>query len=411
MITQTLSLYKRSFTGLSRETWLLSFIMLINRSGTMVVPFMTLYLTSAEMGRSLSEAGVVMGLFGLGAMVGAFFGGKFSDRVGFYNIQLFALVVGGILFIMLGQLRSYPLICLFTFILSMVNEAFRPANSSAIAFYSKPENRTRSYSLNRLAINLGWAFGASLGGFIASRNYTLLFWVDGLTNILAAVLMLLFLRQGKASRAHAARQKEAEPGNSAYRDKNYIIFIALAALFAICFFQMFSTVPKHMRDNMGLNEQFIGQVMALNGILIVAIEMVLIYKLEGRRSNLHYIIAGVLTCAVGFLSLLVPGNARAIALIMILFITIGEVLAMPFMNSYWVSRSNERNRGQYAALYSICWAGAQAFGPFIFSILADRCGFNTLFVAMGILTAISAAGFYLLYKAEHKAVIGGEDRS
>jgi predicted MFS family arabinose efflux permease len=176
MFVRAVSLYKTSFTGLSAQTWLLSCIMLVNRSGTMVVPFMTLYLTGKTMNRSLSEAGTVMGLFGLGSIIGAYFGGKFSDRIGFFKVQLFTLFFGGLLFIVLGQLKSYPLICVFTFLLSLVNEAFRPANSSAVAFYSHSENRTRSYSLNRLAINLGWAIGASFGGIIASYNYELLFW-------------------------------------------------------------------------------------------------------------------------------------------------------------------------------------------------------------------------------------------
>lgn len=108
-------------------------------------------------------------------------------------------VGGGIMFILLGQMRSYPLICIFTFALSVVNEAFRPANAAAIAWYSNPANRIRSYSLNRLAINLGWAAGGALGGFIASYDYSLLFWVDGFTNILAAILLRLFLSPAKAA--------------------------------------------------------------------------------------------------------------------------------------------------------------------------------------------------------------------
>src|SRR6185369_12195407 len=99
------------------------------------------------------------------------------------------LTGGGILFIVLGLMQTFPLICLFTFLLSFVNEAFRPANSTAIASYSKEENRTRSYSLNRLAINLGWAVGSALGGVLATIRFELLFWVDGLTNITAALLM------------------------------------------------------------------------------------------------------------------------------------------------------------------------------------------------------------------------------
>ena len=165
MFSATARTYRNAYTGLSRETWLLSFIMLVNRSGTMVIPFMTLYLTSPEMGYSIGQAGFVFGLFGAGAFSGAWFGGKLTDKIGFYPIQLITLFGGGILFMILGQMQTFPWICLFTFQLSFVNEAFRPANSTAIAFYSREENRTRSYALNRLAINIGWAVGSGLGGF------------------------------------------------------------------------------------------------------------------------------------------------------------------------------------------------------------------------------------------------------
>jgi len=134
MLATTANTYRNAYSGLSKQTWLLSLIMLINRSGTMVVPFMTLYLTSPEMGYSIGEAGVVFGLFGAGAFCGAWLGGRLTDKIGFYPVQLFALIAGGILFMLLGQMKTYPLICTFTFLLSFVNESFRPANSTAIAF-------------------------------------------------------------------------------------------------------------------------------------------------------------------------------------------------------------------------------------------------------------------------------------
>jgi len=393
MITRTVTLYKTSFTGLSTQTWLLSFIMLINRSGTMVVPFMTLYLTGKTMNRTLAEAGTVMGLFGLGSIVGAYFGGRLSDRIGFFKVQLFTLVFGGLLFIILGQIKSYPLICVFTFLLSLVNEAFRPANSSAIAFYSHPENRTRSYSLNRLAINLGWAGGASLGGIIASYNYELLFWVDGTTNMVAAVSLFSFLRPKKIALKSEIKYEEVPAAQSAYRDKPYLWFILLTTLFGFCFFQMFTTIPKYFRDNLFLSENYIGFIMAVNGIIIVGIEMVLVYILEQKKKTVFFISLGTCICAMAFLSLLLPGNASWITLFMILLITFGEIMAMPFMNSFWISRSNEKNRGQYAALYTIAWGLGQTLGPFLCSRLVDATNFETLFVVLGGTLLFAAFGF------------------
>lgn len=361
----------------------------------MVLPFMTLYLTSKDVGRTLAEAGVVMGLFGLGSIIGAYFGGKFTDRIGFFKVQMVALIFGGILFMVLGQLKNYHLICLCTFLLSFVNEAFRPANSSAIAFYSRPENRTRSYSLNRLAINLGWAVGASLGGLIAAINYELLFWVDGCTNLTAAVLLFVFLKPARIIPASEEKHvEEAVPVNqSAYRDKTYMLFIFLSTLFGLCFFQMFTTIPKYFRDNLFLGEDYIGFIMAVNGILIVVVEMVLVYVLEQKNKTVFLISLGTFICALSFFSLLLPGNAKWITLFMILLITIGEMTAMPFMNTYWAARSNEKNRGQYAALYSMSWGIGQALGPFLCSKLVDATDFQTLFIVLGCVLLAVTFGF------------------
>ncbi len=364
----------------------------------MVVPFMTLYLTSKNMGRSLSDAGLVMGLFGLGAVIGAYFGGKISDRIGFYKVQLFTLFFGGVMFIILGQVKSFPLICLCTFMLSLINEAFRPANSSAIAFFSKPENRTRSYSLNRLAINLGWAVGSSFGGLIASYNYELLFWVDGLTNILAAFLLFFSLRPDLKLTPQEEKKDPVSGFQSAYHDKIYLWFILFVSLFALCFFQLFTTVPKYFRDNLFLSEKFIGFIMALNGILIVGLEMVMIYYLEKKNKYTIYIVIGVLVCGLSYLSLLLPGNGKIVTLVMIALITLGEIASMPFMNTFWTQRSNEKNRGQYAALYTMAWAVAQTLGPFLCSRIVDASSFAVLFTVMGAISFATAAGFFWLHK-------------
>lgn len=398
MIKKTLSLYKTSFTGLSRQTWILSLIILINRSGTMVLPFMTLYLTGKEMNRSLSEAGTVMGLWGFGSVIGAYFGGKLSDKIGFQKVQVLTLFLGGVMFIVLGQIKHYPLICLATFILSFVNEAFRPANSSAIAFYSNVSNRTRSYSLNRLAVNLGWAVGASIGGIVAAYNYELLFWVDGVTNLLASLVMFLAFKSKINFKAKVHKEEATSKGP--YKDKIYLLFIVLVMMFGMCFFQLFTTVPKFFHDNLHLSEQFIGFVMAINGLLIVAMEMIVIYKMEGKRNNLIYMAAGTTFCAISYLSLLIPGNAQAVCLLMIVLISLGEITAMPFMSSFMAERSTEKNRGQYAALFTMAWGVGQTFGPYLCSLLVERTNFNIMFIVCAGVFLLTAIGFLKLKKTQ-----------
>lgn len=398
MLAQTILLYKNAYGGLSRSTWWLSLVMLINRSGTMVVPFMTMYLTQ-HVGVSISKAGFVMSLFGVGAIIGALIGGRLTDKVGPYYIQISSLIGGGIMFIVLGQMRSYSAICVFTFLLAMINEAFRPANSVAIAHYSKEENRTRSYSLNRLAINLGWAAGGGLGGFIASYNYELLFWVDGLTNLCGAALLYIVLAPSRNIATEVKVKKEKIAGRTAYQDTTYLIFIFLLFLFAMCFFQLFTTIPVFYKEQFHLSVFFIGMIMAMNGLLIALFEMITIFKLEGRRPLLHFISTGVILIAIAYLMLNAPGVEKAILAItiMVLF-TFGEILSLPFMNSYWISRTLAQNRGQYAALITVAWASAQSIGPFAGSLIAEKFGYDVLwFVVAGVCFLIAA-----LYRLLHK---------
>lgn len=360
----------------------------------MVVPFMTLYLTSPEMGYSVGEAGFVFGLFGAGAFSGAWLGGRLTDRIGFYPVQLFTLFVGGIMFMVLGQMKTYPLICTFTFLLSFVNEAFRPANSTAIAFYSKTENRTRSYALNRLAINIGWAVGSGLGGFLADISYEVLFWVDGLTNISAALVMWLFLKPVAYKPAH---QKDSKPTTlSAYSDKKYLLFIIITMLFASCFFQLFTNLPVYFKKDLHFSKPFIGILMAFNGIIIAIIEMVLIYRLEGKRNILYYITIGVFMVGASFLMLNIPGIGPLLAFAMIIMVTLGEILSMPFMNSYWISRTQPSNRGEYAALYTMAWSAAQTLGPMGGAQLAEYSGFEILWWSVGGLCIITSFFFWKL---------------
>jgi len=403
MITRTIDLYKSAYTGLSKETWWLSVVMLINRSGTMVVPFLGLYLTDPSMGYSIGQSGIVMGLFGLGAVNGAYISGKLTDKIGFYPIQLFTLIVGGLLFFALGQMKTYPMICLFTFLLSFVNEAFRPANSTAIAFYSKEENRTRSYALNRLAINIGWAIGSALAGFVASFNYELLFWIDGTTNIVAAVLMWIVLHPDwKGRTAKSKTDVDLDLNHSINKDRIYLWFILFTFIFAACFFQVFTNLPIYFRNELHFSEQYIGMLNASNGIIIACVEMVLIFKLEGRRSSTFYITRGVMMCGFAYLLLSIFHGNWWLAILMIVTLTFGEILAMPFMNTFWISRSNALNRGQYAAYYTIAWASAQSLGPLIASQVVEASSFNLLWWLMGGFCLVSSAGFAWLHRKVFK---------
>lgn len=363
----------------------------------MVVPFMTLYMTQ-KLGFSLGQAGWVMPFFGAGAICGGLLGGKLIDKFGFYYIQIVTLLGGGLMFFVLGQMRTLPTICAAAFTVALINDMFRPANSAAIAHYSKEENRTRSFSLNRLSINLGWAFGGALGGFVASKNYELLFWIDGFTNISAAFILWLTLApsKNKATQQKPVAAEMIANAKSPYKDKPFMFFFVLSVLFAACFFQLFTTLPVYYREEMRFNEQYIGILMALNGILIAFFEMVLVHKLEGRRHIMQYIMVGVMMAAASFAVFNVLPNAKWVAVTSVLLITFGEMISMPFMMTYWINRTNEGNRGQYAGLYTVSWSVAQTLGPLAGAQIAEHNGFAMLWWVVAGVFFLTALGFKTL---------------
>jgi predicted MFS family arabinose efflux permease len=399
VITATINLYQQAYTGLTRRIWLLSIVMLINRIGTMVLAFMTLY--CSHLGFTIEQGGLVVGIYGIGAVTGAFLGGKISDRFGFYYTQFTALFFGGILFILLGQMTSYLSICVCTFFLSTVNESFRPANATAIAHYSTKENRTQSFSLIRLAINIGFSAGTAIGGFLASVNYKLLFWADGITSMGAGILLLIILPKVSLSQQHtkAVVKENSSAITSPYKDKEFLYFLFFQVLFAICFFQLFTTVPVFFKQQLHLNEFWIGVVMATNGILIAFVEMILVFKLEGRRPYLLLMRYGAILMGCSFLILNLPiANGLTIALLSLFVLTIAEMISMPFMNSYYISRSSEQSRGQYAGLYTMAWSVAQVIGSTSGSGIADKLGFFNLWFVICALCFIAAGGYFWLHK-------------
>ncbi|MEO6584392.1 MAG: MFS transporter [Ferruginibacter sp.] len=398
MIASTLRLYKNAYDGLTRRIWLLSAVMLINRSGTMVLPFMTLYCT--HLGFSVKQAGLVVAVYGLGSMFGALLGGRLSDKFGFYYTQVGALFFGGLLFLLLGQMQSLQSICFCTFFLSMVNESFRPANATAVTHYSTPQNRTQSFSLIRLAMNIGWGVGSALGGLLASIDYHLLFWVDGFTNIVAAIILWMVLPKVSLSQQKQVyKTEEVTVITSPYRDKIFMQFCLFTFLFAFCFFQLFTTVPLYFKTHLYLDEFLIGIVMAVNGILIALFEMVIVFKLEGSRPYLRLIFYGTLIMGFSFLFLDFPFAAGLVlASLFIFFITIAEIVAMPFMNSFYISLTRDHNRGQYAGMYVLSWSAAQVAGSSAGAFIAYRYGFNNLWVFIFSLTLVAAAGYFWLQK-------------
>jgi predicted MFS family arabinose efflux permease len=390
-----LDLYRAAYAGLPRDAWILSAVLLVNRAGSMVLPFLTLYLTKS-IGLSVSQAGGLLSLYGLGSVLGAWGGGWLSDRIGSLRTQQISLLATGLLFLgFIGQ-TSYPVIAALVFAVSVVAEAFRPAVMTAMADRAPEESRTRCFALLRLAGNLGMAVGPAVGGVLAHLDYTWLFVADAATCLIAAALLVRGLGRAPANAPAEEPGAEGEP-HSPWRDLPFLGFLGLVFVLSVVIFQIFSTMPLYLHRTYGLREDSIGLILGLNGTLIVLFEMILIHWAE-KRDALRLAGVGCLVFCLG-LALMPLGRGLAFAAFTVVVWTTGEMLALPLMNAAVAARATPRTRGRYMGLYTMAFSVAFVVAPGAGTWVLEHLGGAALWYGIGALGPPLALGGFALAPA------------
>ncbi|MFN4253429.1 MAG: MFS transporter [Saprospiraceae bacterium] len=398
MLARAFTHWRDSFRGIPHNVWLLSLVSLVNRCGGMVIAFMTLYLTQ-KLDYGIREAGYVMSCFGVGAIAGAYAGGWLTDKVGYYRVQFWSLAANGLILISLLTVRDFWAMCLTVGVWSFISDVFRPANVVAIIRNTKPENYTRSFSLMRMSYNLGWTVAPALGGIIVyTFGWEWLFWIDGLTCLAAALLLRLTLRERQVAAPEAKpdtgegveNQQDVHP----LRDVQYLKFLGLTMLGAIAFMQILWTVPVFFKEVYGWHEGKIGWVSAINGALVVLIEMPLIFQIEGKRDRLTWVRLGLILYGVSHFAftLFAPGWGMAAALIYMVAISFGEIFVMPFSNSWVSARAGDRKQGQYMAMYTMSYSISNVLAPMLGTQVIAAWGYNALWYVVTGLALVAWVG-------------------
>lgn len=387
--------YISNFSGLSREIWLLSLVTFINRAGAMVIPFLSLYLEN-EKGFTLPQVGWIMASFGLGSLVGTWIGGKLTDRWGYYQVIVTSLILGGLGYIGLQWMDGFVQICAGIFLLILVADSYRPAIFVACDAYSKPENTTRSIALIRLAINLGFSFGPVLGGvIIASLGYGSLFWIDGVSCLIAGFMLFLLLRPKSArkKKEEEAVQIEGEP---ALANKPFMLLIWIIVISSSMFVLYFSLIPLYYQKAHGLSEDLIGLLLFLNGVTIVLFEMPLVAWIE--RIEMSKVMAtfwSMILLALSFIVLNLT-NWQGILIIGMLLMTLSEMIGSPFANALALEMAPKGRKGSYMGYYSMSFSLAHIMGHKSGMDIADRFGFElTWYIVFVILLGVAALTLWL----------------
>jgi MFS family permease len=377
--------------GFPATFWVLFWGTLVNRAGSFVLVYLTVYLTQVR-GYPVRTAGLVAALYGAGSLLSGLLGGHLADHIGRRATMVGALTFGGLGMIGLGFARDLNVIAPMVFLVALMGEAYRPAMQAAIADLVPPHDRVRAFGLVYWVVNIGFSIGALVGGMLASASFLLLFLFDGLTSLVFAILIV---RAVPETRPVIAPHEPVRPRRGLvhdflvpYRDGPFGLFILLCALILTVFWQHVSTMPIDMAAR-GVSRAWLGAVLAINGITIVILQP-LVAPLLQRSNRSRVLAAGALLVGLGFgLNLLAQGPA--LFGLGVFIWTLGEICMLPIGNAVVADLAPADMRGRYQAAYGLSFGLAGTLAPLLGTFVLERLGTAWLWggcLAIGLVVAI-----------------------
>ncbi len=373
--------------GLPPTYWLLWSGTLINRLGGFVIPFLSLYLTN-QRGISVSQAALMVSLFGAGSFLSQLVGGELTDRLGRRPVMLLSFLVTPIFMLALGFARDVSIIALFTFIVGFFTDLYRPAVGAAIADLVPAESRTRAYGYNYWAINLGAAVAPLLAGFVAGYSYLILFAADALTTLVFGLIVLFGIRETRPAEAHhAAHVSFNERMSQLKREPILLIFSLLALFFGIVYMQSYVALPLDMGAH-GLGPENYGAAIATNGFLIILVTIPISnMAVKWHRFRTMALSAVFLGLGFGFTAL---ADSLPLFMVSVAIWTVGEIAATSVAPAIIADLSPVELRGIYQGIFGSAWGLAYFLGPLAGGWVYEHFGSDTLWVgclALGIVLA------------------------
>lgn len=381
----------RGLRQLPREIWILFAATLVNRCGTMVLPFLVLYLTR-ELNISASHAALALTVYGIAALLTMPVSGWLTDRFGSLFVMRGSLLLSGFMLFLFPLAHHFAAILGITFAFAILNESVRPPSLALVSELVEPQQRKQAFALSRLAVNLGMSVGPAIGGILALYSFRILFFTDGVTSILAA-LVLMFAWPATL-RTNASEPKWDDPEDlgreieaegpsllaashpvadlRAFRNRRMLYFLAALIPTQLVFFQLTSTVPLFLVHYLRLPESIYGTVFTLNTLMIVVLELPL-NNAMAQWSHRRTLTLGAFLYAIGFGSFALANGPIGIFAAVVVW-TFGEMILMPGSAAYAAEIAPTGRRGEYMGLYTMSFSFAFSLGPWLGAMLLERHG-------------------------------------
>lgn len=360
----------------SSLVWALTATHFVSRAGGVARSFLVLYLTQ-ERHLPPMTAGAVVAAVGVGDIGSQLFGGWLGDRIGRRHTMMVGFLGTAVALVALGSADTMPAICAAAVGVGLTAELFRPAGSAAVADLPAQE-RVRAFGLLFWAANLGFTVSTVAAGVLVQHGYGILFWINAAASVVAALIVWRHVPETRPQAPEATRRALLPV---LLRDPVMLTMAAIHIVYFATFLQTFSTLPLAMADD-GAGPQAYGALLALNGIVIVAVQPVAVRLLDGRDRASVLAVSMLLVGVGGGLGAVVHGGASHAGSVLVW--TLGQIGVAVVFGATFADLAPADLRGRYMGVASTTWSVGAVVGPLLGTAMLDHAGRTALGAACSV---------------------------
>ena len=392
-----LNRFQKIYNEFPNKFWVVVLTSFIDSvGGTLLFPFFSLYITE-RFGVGMTQAGIVLGSFSAFGLIGSMIGGALTDKFGRKSLILFGLVFSAISTLSLGLVNEFAVLIPLSVVIGLLSNMAGPARQAMIADLLPEEKRQEGFGILRVAGNLAWIIGPTIGGFIAARSYFTLFVLDAVISCVVAVIFFYNIPETKPETAEEPESilKTFKGYGTVLKDYAYLAFLVVSMLMGLVYQQLYNSLSVYLRDNHGIEPRGYGFLLTASAIIVI------LFQFQTTRAIKKYpaflmMGLGVFFYMIGF-GMFGFVSAYWLFTAAVVIITIGEMVIMPTASALAANFAPEAMRGRYMAVFGLSWALPATIGPSAAGLILDNYNPNLLWYLGAIICAVSVVSFYVLH--------------
>jgi predicted MFS family arabinose efflux permease len=365
-------------------------------------PFLPIYLNK-ERGFPMEQVGVVFLLMGLGRILGPSVAGPLVDTFGRRAVLVAGPAAHGAIVWALAVLVAFGAgfwtLAGMLFFTTFFGTFFSSASDAYTTDLTTPAQRPQAFSRIRVGLNTGWMLGPAIGAFMTRTPFAQLFAAAGAMCFATAVITWLRCTEKSDAATTMARSSTGARSFRRHflRDRQFHVYLVLCFLVFLTCSQLSTTLAIYASKTVGIEQNLLGFLYTLNGLLVILLQIPLDQRLAGSSIGPR-LAAGALCFALGYGALGWCTNYTHLLLAVSVF-TAGEIVALPALNSLGTQLAPADMVGRYMGMYQLIFGVGYSIGPYIGSVLYARWADQPrlMWSVLASAAMLAAIGFLCLY--------------